>query len=177
MIRKEADWPRPRAFKYYEFFNSLTPESTAGWRQIDVLREARRGDIIAWRFPTAEEDRNTGHVLFVADTPSADELGILTVRVYDAAAEPHSNDTRGNGENGVGSGFIKFEFSEEGRPTAFWFAPAWDQYTTLPIVIGRLEPGRLEPSVAEARASSQGETPTARQVTGQLAQVARRRQR
>jgi len=143
MIPKEADQLRPRAFKYYEFFNSLTPESTGGWHQIDFLRDARRGDIIAWRFSKIEIGQNTGHVLFAAETPIADDSGIFTVRVYDSAAQPHFDDTRGNGEGefatGVGSGFIKFQVDDAGRPTAFLFAPS-DQFTTLPIAIGRVEP-------------------------------------
>jgi hypothetical protein len=48
MIPKEMSGPRPGAVEYYDFFSSLTPESAGGWRQIDLLRDARRGDIIAW---------------------------------------------------------------------------------------------------------------------------------
>jgi DNA-binding CsgD family transcriptional regulator len=143
MIPKEKDQPRPRAFKYYMFFNSLTPESSGGWHQIDFLQDARRGDIIAWRFPEIEVDRNTGHVLCAAEAPVADDSGIVTLRVYDSAAEPHFDDTRGNGagefETGVGSGFINFQVDDAGRPTAFQFAPS-EGFTTLPIAIGRLEP-------------------------------------
>jgi hypothetical protein len=143
MIPKEADQPRPRAFKYYMFFNSLTPESSGGWHQIDFLQDARRGDIIAWRFPDIVVDQNTGHVLYAAETPVADDSGIFTLRVYDSAAEPHFDDTRGTGpgefETGVGSGFINFQVDDAGQPTAFQFAPS-EGFTTLPIAIGRLEP-------------------------------------
>jgi hypothetical protein len=51
MIPQEAGQPRPRAFEYCLFFSSLTPQSAGGWHRIDFLRDARRGDIIAWRFP------------------------------------------------------------------------------------------------------------------------------
>jgi hypothetical protein len=143
MIPKEANQPRPRAFEYYVFFSSLTPLSTGGWHRIDFLRDARRGDIIAWRFPQIETGHDTGHVLIVADTPAVDDSGIFTIRVYDSSAQPHFNDTRGNGtgqfETGVGSGFIKFKVDNTGRPTAFQFAPE-DGFETFPIAIGRLEP-------------------------------------
>src|ERR1700722_16274751 len=89
MVPKEADQPRPRAFEYYVFFNSLTPESTGGWHRIDFLRDARRGDIVAWRFAKVEIGHNTGHVLFAAETPTVDDSGIFTVRVYDSADRPH----------------------------------------------------------------------------------------
>jgi hypothetical protein len=143
MIPKEADQQRPRAFEYYVFFSSLTPQSTGGWHQIDFLRDTRRGDVIAWRFPQIEKGHDTGHVLLAAETPTADDSGIFTVRVYDSADQPHFDDTRGNGEGGpktgVGSGVIKVRVDDTGRPTAFQFAPS-DQFTTLPIAIGRLEP-------------------------------------
>jgi hypothetical protein len=65
MIPKEANQRRPRAFEYYVFFSSLTPESTEGWHRIDFLRDARRGDIIAWRFPKVEKGHDAGHVFVV----------------------------------------------------------------------------------------------------------------
>jgi len=153
MIPKEPDQLRPRAFKYYGFFAALTPGSTGGWHRINFLRDARPGDVIAWRFPTIERDENTGHVLFVAERPTVDALGIYSVRVYDSAAEPHFDDTRGSGAGrfptGVGSGSIKFnvdgsiKFNVDGvgRPTAFLFAPpASAEFTFLQIAIGRVEP-------------------------------------
>ena len=143
MIPKEANQLRPRAFEYYVFFNSLTPESTGGWHRIDFLRDARRGDILGWRFPKVEKGHDTGHVVVVAETPTVDASGVFTVRVYDSAAQPHFDDTRGTGEGqfakGVGSGLLKFKVDQAGRPTAFQFAPL-DKFETLPIAIGRLEP-------------------------------------
>lgn len=87
LIPKETSQRRPRAFKYYGYFASLTPESTGGWHRIDFLRDTLRGDVIAWRFPTIERDENTGHVLFVAAPPTIDASGIYSVRVYDSAAD------------------------------------------------------------------------------------------
>jgi hypothetical protein len=143
MIPKEADQLRPRAFEYYVFFSSLTPESTGGWHRIDFLRDARRGDIVAWRFPKVEKGHDTGHVIFVAETPTVDASGVFTVRIYDSSAQPHFDDTRGTGAGqaatGVGSGSIKFEVDGAGRPTAFQFAPT-DRFATFPIAIGRVEP-------------------------------------
>jgi hypothetical protein len=139
MIPKEEDQPRPRAFEYYVFFSSLTPHSTGGWHQIDLLRDVRRGDGISWRLPKVEEHHDTGHVLFAAETPVADSQGNFTVPVYDSARLPHANDTRGKGEGGIGSGRISFQVDAKGRPTAFQFAPLKD-FETLPIAIGRFEP-------------------------------------
>jgi hypothetical protein len=143
VIPKGSNESRPRAFEYYDFFDSLTPESTGGWHRIDFLMDARRGDILAWRFSEIEKGHDTGHVVFVAETPTVDDSGNFAVHVYDSSAEPHFDDTRGTGEGefetGVGSGFINFQVDDEGRPTAFQFAPS-DSFTKLPIAIGRVEP-------------------------------------
>jgi len=64
------------AFEYYMLFPSLTRQAPGGWRRIDFLADARRGDIIAWRFPAIETGENTGHVCFVAETPTMDAAGI-----------------------------------------------------------------------------------------------------
>lgn len=139
MIPKETDQNRPRAFKYYEFFDSLTPASTGGWHRIDLLQDARRGDIIAWRFPQIEKDHNTGHVLIVAETPTTDASRTFSVRVYDSAAQPHFDDSRNGDETGLGSGTVKFKVDDVGRPTAFQFGPP-DKFEAFPIAIGRVEP-------------------------------------
>jgi hypothetical protein len=56
---------RPRAFEYYDFFASLTPQSTGGWSRVDLLTDAGRGDIMAWRSPTIEAHVDTGHVVIL----------------------------------------------------------------------------------------------------------------
>jgi hypothetical protein len=143
MVPKELDQPRPRAFMYYDFFSSLSPEATSGWRQIDLLRHARRGDVIAWRVLQIEAGQNTGHVFFVAEPPAMVAFGTFAVRVYDSSDVLHFSDTRGNGPGqfptGVGSGFINFTVDDSGLPTAFQFGPA-DPFIALPIAIARLEP-------------------------------------
>lgn len=110
-----------------------------------MLEDARRGDIIAWRFPTIEKDENTGHVVCLAETPTVDGSGVFSVRVYDSAAKPHFDDTRGSGPGqfptGVGSGIIKFLVDGAGRPTAYLFAPpASAEFEYVQIAIGRAEP-------------------------------------
>jgi hypothetical protein len=145
MIPVEAKQPRPRACEYYVFFAEQTPESTGGWHRIDFLQDARRGDIIAWKFPIIEEHKDTGHVVFVAETPTVNDAGVFAVRVYDSAPEAHFDDTRGDEQGefptGVGSGFINFQVDNVGRPTAFQFAPPTSaRFSTFPIAIGRAEP-------------------------------------
>jgi hypothetical protein len=144
-ITPEPTQKRPRAFVYYGYFAAHTPQSAGGWHRIDFLKDALPGDIIAWRFPTIEVDENTGHVVVVAEAPIKDKAGTYSVKVYDSAAEPHFDDTRGKGAGqfptGVGSGVIKFIVDAEGRPIAFLFAPpATAEFSYVQIAIGRVEP-------------------------------------
>ena len=145
LVPHEPTQPRPRAFKYFEYFASLTPQTPGGWHRIDYLRDARPGDIMAWRFPTIEKDENTGHVMIVAAAPVQDAGGLYDVTIFDSAAEPHFADTRGKGDghfpNGVGSGAIKLRVDADGRPVAFLFAPPdTAEYSYLQIAIGRIAP-------------------------------------
>jgi len=145
LIPQEAGQSRPRAFEYYDFFAARTPESPGGWHRIDFLKDARRGDIIAWRWPTIEPHQDTGHVVIVAETPTMDDVGIFSVQVYDSAAAVHFDDTRGPGAGqfptGVGSGVIKFKVDGAGRPMAYLFSPPDSaQFSYRPIAIGRAEP-------------------------------------
>jgi hypothetical protein len=149
LIQPEPGQSRPRAFVYYDFFAALTPESTGSWRRIDLLTDVRRGDIMAWRFPTIEPYEDTGHVVIIAETPTLDPSGdFFVMRVYDSAAEAHFDDTREpdgqpspKGKTGVGSGFINFKVDGVGRPIAYLFAPpATAEYSYRPIAIGRTQP-------------------------------------
>jgi hypothetical protein len=140
-IPKESNQSRPRAFSYYDYFASLTPDSGPDWRRVDFLADARRGDIVAWRFPTVEKGEDTGHVVILAETPSLDASGdFYVVRVYDSAIKAHFDDTRPSpkGATGVGSGVLRFKLDGAGRPIAYLFAPPETaQYSYRPIAIGR----------------------------------------
>ena len=80
---------------------------------------------------------------FVAEEAALIDSDIFAVRVYDSAAYPHFNDTRGTGEgefpDGIGSGLINRQVDDTGRPTAFQFGPS-DPFISLSIPIGRVEP-------------------------------------
>jgi hypothetical protein len=145
-IPKESNQPRPRAFEYFSFFASLTPSSAGDWKRVDLLKDANRGDILAWRFPTLEAHKDTGHVVILAETPKLAASGdVFTVRIYDSALEAHFDDTRKpngspspTGATGVGSGILNFKVDGAGRPLAYLFAPPLTaQYSYRTIAIGR----------------------------------------
>ena len=132
---------RPRAFEYYDFLASLTSKSTGAWSRINLLSDAGRGDVMAWRHETIKKGQNTGHVVILAETPRLDASGAFyVVRVYDSTEEAHFEDTRPSpkGKTGVGSGFIHFKVDGAGRPIAYLFSPPLDkQFDYLEIAIGR----------------------------------------
>ncbi len=141
LIPEEKTQPRPRAFKYFGYFASLTPASRMGWRRVDLMEHVRRGDIVAWRNPLIEKDENTGHVFIAAESPTLQDE-VFSIRVYDSAEVPHFDDTRPNahGTNGVGSGFLKFKADGAGRPIAYVFSPQTTaSFSYNQIAIGRVE--------------------------------------
>jgi hypothetical protein len=125
---------------YYTFFSLIPTETTEGWRQILYLRDARRGDLIAWALPPPNPD--TGHIFVVAADPVPVGVNMLAVMAYDASDILHYNDSRGNGPGqfptGVGSGTFHLQVSSAGTPVAFQFnAP--DPVVPDNIAIGRIE--------------------------------------
>jgi hypothetical protein len=140
MIPKEADQPRPRAFKFYEYFSALKP-NTNGWHRIHHLLQVRRGDIIAWRHPGPIKPHNdTGHVLIVAEAPMGqdEQISAVTVHVYDSSNVPHNQDTRRDGVTGVGMGAVVFLADSQGRPSSFQFKVG-DRFYSFPIAVGRIQ--------------------------------------
>jgi hypothetical protein len=144
LIPKESWWPVPRAYKYYEFFAALPTDATQGWRRVERLEDARRGDIIAWQLAgEIRKTHDTGHVWVVAETPSSPGGQLMAVRAYDSAAMPHYDDTRilpdGTFQDGVGEGTFHLRVDEAGKPVAFQFGPN-ASFHEDPIAIGRILP-------------------------------------
>jgi len=159
-IPKEPSRICPLAFEFCDYFRSLVYDETYGWRRssdvdgalvyegaqgwkrVARLSEARRGDVIAWRFPHWAAGTDTGHVFIVAEKPAPAVSGLTALRVFDSSTTPHFDDSREQGgtfESGVGRGTIMFHVDRAGAPTAFQFGPG-DRFHAYPIVIGRLEP-------------------------------------
>ncbi len=122
---------------YYDFFSQLPNETIDGWREILYLRDARRGDLIAWALPPPNPD--TGHIFVVAADPVPVAENTLAVMAYDASDIHHYDDSRGHGQTGVGSGTFYLQVNSAGKPITFQFnAP--DPIVSASIAIGRIEP-------------------------------------
>jgi len=109
-----------------------------GWEAVPKLSEARRGDILAWRLAAStEEPGDTGHVVIVAQAPVRQTNSLYRVEVYDSSVIHHDDDSRPEGTNGVGKGFITVQVDAVGEPVGFQFNSR-AHFHHEPIAIGRL---------------------------------------
>jgi hypothetical protein len=131
----------PLAVDFYHRFAALPPDGADGWRPVQPVADARRGDIVAWDFPNRKPGDNTGHVFIVVDDPQVVDDGVVAVRAYDSSDVIHYHDTRGRGGDspatGLGSGTIHFRYASSG--IQFEFGPG-DKYRDAPVAVGRIEP-------------------------------------
>ena len=142
IIPKESGWEIPRAFKYEEFFSSLSSRAEKGWRAVPNLSQVHRGDIVAWSLPNhLRKEEDTGHVFVVAAAPTKLQAGLLAVRACDSSTVRHYYDSRAQGDGafhtGVGTGTIHFKVDGAGKPLSFQFGPG-DRFHRVPIATGRV---------------------------------------
>lgn len=137
-IPVEPGHVRPRAVMYFQFLSRLRQRPVPGWQAVNQLRDARRGDIIAWALqaPTREPG-DTGHVVIVATTPVLKTRDSYGVEVYDSSGIRHDDDSRPGHTSGVGSGVITFRVNRSGEPIAFQFNSRAGIHSES-IAIGRL---------------------------------------
>ena len=103
----EPGHARPRAAMYFKLFSGLAAHNVPGWRAIDRLSDAKRGDIISWaRTASTQEPQDTGRVVIVAAAPALTNMGEYKLAVYDSSEIHHDGDSRPNATSGIGQGVI-----------------------------------------------------------------------
>jgi hypothetical protein len=129
----------PRAVEFHTAFAAApTSEKGAkGWRRIEKLMDARPGDIIVWRKEEIKPGDSTGHVMLVDAAPVEDKGGRVRVVIIDSTGSGHADDTRSDGESGVGRGTLWFDVDVDGRPTAYRWKSRNGSAHEVPIVVGR----------------------------------------
>ena len=153
-IPTAADERYPGAGEYCEFF--LT-RSLNGFVHVDHVREARRGDILAWSESKAARGTERGHVAVVAAPPKFDpEEKLWTMLVYDSSSAAHFDDSRHRGNTfhpGVGAGALKLRADSKGAPVAVQIGPR-SPFNKRKIAIGRvLDPARAAASDDHAKSA------------------------
>jgi len=139
LIPKEASERYPRAFEVFDFLHG---ESAHGWRHVESLAQAERGDVIVWTPAKAAAGHDAGHVLVVAKAPELHDKAthVWSVHAYDSSPSAHHDDSRQHGAKfraGVGEGGVRFKVDASGAPVAFQLGPHADFHTGR-IVVARL---------------------------------------
>jgi hypothetical protein len=134
----ETGHARPRAAMYFDLFHGLPENPAPGWKSIDRLADAQRGDIIAWSLEAStQKPGDTGHVVIVASPPVPANKREYRVEVYDSSGIHHDDDSRPKATSGIGKGVITFKVDERGIPVGFQFN-SLAHFHLEPIAIGRL---------------------------------------
>ncbi len=130
---------RPVAADFYRVA-SRAPVDTSrrGWRRVGHVRDARPGDVAAWRTP--RRFGATGHVVILLESPRPSVLHPRRwiARIADSTRIPHWADSRRSAAGGFGTGVMSFEADAEGRVVAWgWLGPGGPHFRG-DVAIGRV---------------------------------------
>jgi hypothetical protein len=131
---------RPLAQDFYNLFARSTSK-TSHWQQITKVDRLQAGDVVAWLRPPESDSNNTGHVMIIASVPriNPDRADEMLIPVIDSTSSPHANDTRRQGETGLGRGTIGAIFNAQGKAIAYrWRGGQSKQAQATDIAFGRL---------------------------------------
>lgn len=115
---------RPLAQDYYYFIRDqhIKTAGPGGWTRVKQVASLMPGDVIAWLEPPGRDDRNTGHVMVVRQSPqpNPERTDEFLIPVIDATESPHANDKRKDtGRSGLGAGTIGLIVGNTGEPVAY----------------------------------------------------------
>jgi hypothetical protein len=128
---------RPLAEDFFETFQPDRAGTRRGWKPIGQLKQVEPGDVIAWVKLDREPGDNTGHVMLVEEKPVADGPNQFRVRVLDSTLHGHGQDSRVEGQSGIGRGTIWIEVDDDGEPIGFRWKSRRGMLHEVPIAIGR----------------------------------------
>ena len=139
---------RPLAQDFYNLFArsrsvrlAKSTSKTSHWQQVPKVDRLQAGDIVAWLRPPESDSNNTGHVMIIASGPriNPDRADEILIPVIDSTSSPHANDTRRQGETGLGRGTIGAIFNDRGKAIAYrWRGGLSQQAQATDIAFGRL---------------------------------------
>ncbi len=134
---------RPLAVEFYRTIARASPtRAQNGWLRVARIEDARAGDVLAWPRPRWFPSHNTGHVVFVVDTPAVTPRGVL-VRIADSTRVGHESDTRDYNTRQSGFGYGTLLITTDpatGAGTGYGWAGRYtpDEWIVpTPVVIGR----------------------------------------
>ncbi|MFH1438350.1 MAG: hypothetical protein ABIJ56_21760 [Pseudomonadota bacterium] len=144
--RKSLPAKHPLAKQFYKVIaKSPTDKQKKGWQRLEGLQDVRPGDMFAWLKPEFwKNNKNTGHVGFVLDTPRPHPKyeNVWLMKIADASRYRHENDSRpDDGQGGFGTGTIAFLVDGNGTGQAYgWYGSPQKPQTYIPttIIFGRV---------------------------------------
>lgn len=131
---------RPLAEDFYWLFSSAT-KTSSHWERISQASHLRAGDIVAWLRPMDNDSLNTGHVMLVRANPSVNprQPDEILIPVIDSTTSPHAQDSRHEGQTGLGSGVIGVIVNNKSEPIAYhWRGGESKRQEETHIDFGRL---------------------------------------
>jgi hypothetical protein len=138
---------RPLAEDYYNAFAMAPTVGKGGpnaiWERVPKASQIRPGDVIALDHPNWQPGQNTGHVMVVLGLPEPvyrhGKLVAYNIRVADSTTQPHSDDTRPAGTDGIGSGVIAVVVDRQNRPIGIQNGQySHHAKTKSPVAVGRI---------------------------------------
>lgn len=135
----KASSKRPLAQDFYTLLSHPTRISSH-WVQISHIDHVRTGDIVVWLRPPDSDSTNTGHVMVIVGRPIASsQTNEVLFTVLDSTTSPHAQDSRPQGQTGLGTGIIGVIVDTQGNPIAFrWRGGESKQAHSTSIAFGRL---------------------------------------
>jgi hypothetical protein len=115
---------RPLAEDIVHHLQRVAAGDVAGpWSSPGSVAALRPGDVVAWLTPEGSDSNNTGHVVIVLAVPTrnAARPGEWLVKIADATASPHADDSRTAGANGLGTGTIGLVVDDKDQPVGYYW--------------------------------------------------------
>jgi hypothetical protein len=125
-IIKPKGRARPLAEDFQTTFAAAATQGVPGW--LGVVRVADM------------KGEDTGHVVMLDAPPVAERSGQWRLRIIDSTKSPHGDDTRAEGQSGVGGGTIFLTVDAQGRPIGYRWKTSTGTLHEMPISIGRAMP-------------------------------------
>ncbi|HQH12859.1 MAG TPA: hypothetical protein PLS31_10570 [Candidatus Sumerlaeota bacterium] len=137
-MRKTMSRRRLTASNYFNFFDMMRAKPKTDWVIIDDAAHIQPGDIIVWK-KEPPAPGNTGHIMFADSASTQTASRQFSVAIIDSTTKPHSNDTRKQGQTGLGRGVIWLDTDEQNRPIGYRRNAPDSRLTAAPIIIVRLK--------------------------------------
>jgi len=140
---------RQRAQDYYYFFARIgVEENGTAWGRVASPVNLLPGDVIAWLVTPNSDSDATGHVMIVRSYPTIDpdRPNETLVTVIDSTESPHANDSRTDGQTGLGTGTISLVLNSTGAAVGFRWRDGESMFVVYTkIALGQLGPNQTTP--------------------------------